>query len=254
MNYFFGFKNSYFKCNLTVPKFQNNGFKKKLMLFEAYPKNNFWKINKVNCDSNDNFFFLENNIIENDKVFFLSSNKEPHNFNLKELSQFNSFTKTKPTEYRSNLKIYLDQGGFSSYQSDYPFSMINNLNGSVLSSVSSLLNLSAERNYIIFKNIIKFPLKKQFKAYFIDLIKKKIIKKIFIQSNLANEIEVDNSIINENTFFYSPDLLGIPIYVSVNNKHISMEHTHPPHHYILSADKFLTIKSLKDEAFRIIQE
>ena len=44
-------------------------------------------------------------------------------FNDKKLEDFNNFTNTRPA-FRANFKIYLDQGGFSSYQSEYPYSMI----------------------------------------------------------------------------------------------------------------------------------
>ena len=46
--------------------------------------------------------------------------------------------------------------------------------------------------------------------------------------------------------------LGIPIYMSIKNKHISFEHTHPPHEYILSKNKFEKISQLKNEVNEII--
>ena len=41
------------------------------------------------------------------------------------------------------------QGGFSSYQSEYPFSMTTK-KGSILSPLSSLCNKNADENIIIF--------------------------------------------------------------------------------------------------------
>ena len=47
MNFFFGIKNSLLSCNLTVPKFQNSGkISKECALYEAFPENNLWSINK----------------------------------------------------------------------------------------------------------------------------------------------------------------------------------------------------------------
>ena len=48
------------------------------------------------------------------------------------LKNFNNFTDTSPA-FRANLKIYLDKGGFSSYQSEYPYNMITK-RGSVVKS------------------------------------------------------------------------------------------------------------------------
>ena len=43
---------------------------------------------------------------------------------LDKLTKFNNFTSTSPA-FRCNLEISSDKGGFSSYQSEYPFNMIN---------------------------------------------------------------------------------------------------------------------------------
>ena len=56
----------------------------------------------------------------------------------KKIKNFNNFTDTFPS-FRSNFKIYLNNGGFSSYQSEYPYSMVNK-KGTILSGVSSIAN------------------------------------------------------------------------------------------------------------------
>ena len=61
----------------------------------------------------------------------------------------------------------------------------------------------------------------------------KILDQGFITSNISNEIKVDNSLIKDSVFLFTENILGIPIFVTVDNDHISMEHTHPPHQYIL---------------------
>ena len=81
-----------------------------------------------------------------------------------------NFTETFP-EFRANLNIYLKGGGFSSYQSEYPFNMINK-NGTILTPISTLLNINADKNYLIFKNIFFKPLQKKFPASFIDIKEK----------------------------------------------------------------------------------
>ena len=38
----------------------------------------------------------------------------------------------------------------------------------------------------------------------------------------------------------------------MKNNFLSLEHTHPPHEYILSEDKFITVNNLKKELNEII--
>ena len=42
------------------------------------------------------------------------------------------------------------------------------------------------------------------------------------------------------------------MFVSIKNKHVSLEHTHPPHEYILSKNSFKKIAELKNEINEII--
>jgi len=48
------------------------------------------------------------------------------------------------------------------------------------------------------------------------------------------------------------EYLGIPIYLSCRDKHLSFEHTHPPQEYILSNDKFKRVSEFKKEFCEII--
>ena len=66
-------------------------------------------------------------------------------------------------------------------------------------------------------------------------------------------IEVDERYINKDVYLCSEKLLGIPIFLSIKDKHLSLEHTHPPHHYILSDDKFTAIKKFKNKIKDILQ-
>ena len=66
------------------------------------------------------------------------------------LLNLNNFTDTDPA-FRANLKIYNFKGGFSSYQSDYPYEMIVK-KGNILSGLRFLTNKDS-------KNIIFFNYK-----------------------------------------------------------------------------------------------
>ena len=148
-----------FKTKLQVPLFQNRNFKKNnYSLFQAKIKSNSWIFEKMNSNQANykgDFIILDN--LDNERIFFLANDNEIQKLNKNELSEINNFTDTFPA-FRSNLKIYLENGGFSSYQSEYPFDMIEK-KGSILTPISTLLNLNADKNYLIFKNIYKIQLK-----------------------------------------------------------------------------------------------
>jgi hypothetical protein len=255
MNFFFGIKNKEISTKLTIPRFRNREPKKiKCSLFSAEIINNEWVIKNVTKGNNENFFFLDNNLINNDLIFFLAENKEVEKNNLilkKKLVDLNSFTNTSPS-YRANLRIYNQFGGFSSYQSEYPYSMTTK-NGSILSPVSILTNINSDYNKVFIKNIFHLPIIEKFKIYFIDIKNKKILKEEEIISNYTNEINIEKNFINENVYIFSKKYIGIPIYVSSKKNHLSIEHTHPPHDYILGKDKFTTVNKLKLEINEIIK-
>lgn len=251
MNYFFGINNSEFSSELQVPLFHNRNNKpSNLSLYKATIYNNEWNIEQIdNRKINKDFYFLNGRDISNSTIFFLATQKDLKQKN-DQLLNFNKFTDTSPA-YRANLKIILKNGGFSSYQSEYPFSMINK-KGSILSSVHSLANIEAEKNYIFVKNIYAKPIIENFNLYLVDVIKKKIEEKFEIKTNHTNCIELKKTMIRPEIFLISKDFLGIPIYVSIKNNHVSLEHTHPPHEYILSDNKFKKISDLKNEINEII--
>ena len=115
--------------------------------------------------------FLENSHwndeISNNEVYFLAYQNDFIGYDYLKLKNFNNFTDTVPA-YRANFKIYIkERGGFSSYQSDYPFSMVTK-KGSILSALSSLCNKSADRN-ILFLKWRLLPLSKIFSGLILIL-------------------------------------------------------------------------------------
>jgi len=253
MNFFFGIKNKILKSKLTIPRFQNKKkSQEKYLLYRAEVKNNFWNIDLLNPKNNKNFFFLENDI-DNNKIFFLATKKEVDLWSkqkFQKLINLNNYTDTSP-EFRANLQIYLPNGGFSSYQSEYPFSMALK-KGSILSPISSLANEAAEKNYVFIKNIYQYPIHEKFSVFFVNIKTKEILFKQSILTNATNEIEIKKEFIKPDIFLFTKDFIGIPIYTSIHKNHISFEHTHPPHEYILSGDKFKKISELKLEINAII--
>ena len=258
MNFFFGFASEEISSQIVIPKFNYMG--KRILenskVISLEPNNLSWKLHFPEFIENKNFFFIKKKI-DNKKIFFLiKKDKIKIYFKdgfIKELINFENYFDKDAVEFRSNLKILIQNGGYSSYQSDYNFNMCNKV-GDILSPLSTLLNINAEQNFIIFRNISTKPLIKSFRYFFICKKTKKILHQGKIWSNYSNKINVYKEFIQDSVYFFSESLIGIPIYVSIKDGHVSMEHTHPPHQYILSADKFKVINNLKKEFKKILED
>ena len=252
MNFFYGINNTFFNSYIQIPTFQNSDFKNSnLRLFKSYPKNKRWVLEEVfNRKMNDYFYILKNEDILNNEIFFLADESIFDKFNDKKLENFNNFTDTSPS-YRANLRIYLNLGGFSSYQSEYPYTMITK-KGTIMSSVASIANSDADKNYVLIKNIFEEPIEDSFKAYLVNYKTKKIEEQFEIRTNYTNCLEIDSKHIKPEIFLITDKYLGIPMYVSIKNNFLSFEHTHPHHEYILSKNKFTKVRNIKNEINEII--
>tara|TARA_B100001029_G_C14946937_1_gene386491 strand:+ start:7 stop:771 length:765 start_codon:yes stop_codon:yes gene_type:complete len=253
MNYFFGIDNNNFSSEIQIPLFKNDGLtSNKIKLFSCKPINNKWEVKEVNERKIKNdFYILKSHEDTNSEIYFLAHENSLIGYNHIKLEDFDNFTNTFPS-YRANLKILLkSKGGFSSYQSEYPYSMVNK-KGTILSSVNSIANKDAEKNYILIKNIFEIPLIEKFNVYLVNVKLRKIEETFSIKTNYTNCIELNNLLIKPEIFLVTNDFLGVPIYVSTNDKHISFEHTHPPHEYILSKNRYQKVSELKKDINEII--
>ena len=124
--------------------------------------------------------------------------------------------------------------------------------GSILSSLSSLCNKNADQNIIFFKNIYEIPVQEEFCVFFVNIKTKEVLKKQVVSTNFLNEIIVEKEFINPEVFLFTDKYIGIPIFCSIHNKHISLEHTHAPHEYFMNENKFKLISELKREFSEII--
>ena len=126
------------------------------------------------------------------------------------------------------------------------------IKGSVLSSVSSIANKEADKNYILLKNIFEKPIQKTFNGYLVDIKQKVILEKYELQTNYSNLLLIKNNHIKPEVYFITKQFLGIPVYISEKKGHLSMEHTHPPHTHILTGNKYKVVKNLKERVNEII--
>jgi hypothetical protein len=126
--------------------------------------------------------------------------------------------------------------------------------GSILSPLDVLLNKNADENYIIFRNIHVKPLIESYFMYLINKDKKRIVERFEIKSNTTNLIKIKNKYLGLNLYLFTKDILGIPLYLSIKEKHMSLEHTHPPMHYLFGPNAFKAINNVKKEFEIIVNE
>ena len=255
MNFFFGLNNSLLDSTLTIPRFQNSSrTKKQYKIYELQIINKKWTVNALQVsEHNKNFYEIDSGLIHNENIFFLATEDEIleiKNNNYSKLLNLNKFTHTSPA-FRANLQVSNNSGGFSSYQSEYPFQMVK-IKGSILSSLNSLCNRSADHNIIFLKNIYELPIQDEFGIYFINLKTKKVLKKMAGLTNYMNEFVVEKELIQPEIFLFTDKFIGIPIFCSIKDNHISLEHSNPPHEYIMSKDRYKTVNALKNEFHEII--
>ena len=247
MNFFFGLSFENFNSTLTIPKFYTSGeLTNQNTVFSAEIDNEEWLIKKVVCNENDNFFYINHNKKKNN-IYFLSTEELLNGKKSLTCKTLKKFCKVKDefVSFRANLKLTKDNSIFSSYQSDYPLELANK-NGSVLTPIFPFLNYDC-KNFVILKQIFYKPIKENFKAYIIDIKNNEIVSEHRFESNSSNILELNKNKFNENYCLYTEKFLGIPIFVSYGSKKndISIEHSHPPHLYITSDNKFKVISDLK---------
>ena len=256
MNFFFGFNNKDFFSKLVISKFENLEKKySNILLFSAEVINSEWKISEVNVKEDDDFFKIEENQIDSHKIYFIARKADIKKFessDFSELMNFNNLTDTSP-EYRANFKIFNKANGFSSYQSDYPYKMTK-INGSILSSTFMLTDSTADRNYVLIRNIYYKPIIKLFPLYIVNIKTRKIIHKEEIKTNYTNIVDLKKEYINKENYLFTRNYVGIPIFLSVKNNHLSLEHTLPASSYILSKDRFKKSNEIKKRINEIISQ
>ena len=77
---------------------------------------------------------------------------------------------------------------------------------------------------------------RSFSAYLVDYKLKKVEEEFELRTNNTNYIDIDKRLIKPEMLLFTKEFLGVPIYLSIKNKSLSLEHTHPPHEYILSSE------------------
>lgn len=254
MNFFFFARGPGIESKLQIPKFQNSGATdSNYSLFAARVQNSVWHIAQIDASEDRDFYYLEATDENSNDIFFLATIEQVggRNITIEKLCNYNDFTETSP-DYRANLSIYNEKGGFSSYQSEYPFRMTLK-KGSMISPVSNLSNPNASRNFVFIRNIYLEPEITKYHAHLVSKNGGKVLRSYDIYSNQTNCIEIPNELINGDHYLIANGYLAIPIYAAQDKiGNLSFEHTHPPHENIMGKDRFERVGNLRNELLKII--
>ena len=250
MNFFFHTNSDKYKSTITIPKFQNCGMvcKKNVSLFSANIIKNEWIVSKVECTEESHFWTVICRNNENE-IYFIASEQEASLIQKKnKLIDLNNFTTTSP-DYRANLEIKNAVGGFSSYQSDYPYGMTTRL-GSLYTECGNLTFDQSNSVGIFIKNIYFEPIQDSFPIFLYDDLEQEVIITFDISLNRTNFIDLTQYKERlANCFLFAPKFIGAPIYVvEHSDEGLSFEHTHPPTESIAGEDRFNLIKGIKERA------
>jgi len=92
MNLFFGIVNEYFKTEIQIPFFKNDGYiDQNNSLYKAYIKDNQWNLEKINkYEKKIDFQLIESPILDNSSIFFLGSDSDIKVFDKKKLKKINN--------------------------------------------------------------------------------------------------------------------------------------------------------------------
>lgn len=256
--------NFYFFIN-----FNEIGLNSSLDVFNSPPINKLFK-NKIEdkkiiifTSNNDKWEYYDYGIIKKNTFMTINHNDLPNNFKSKSVfiylsdlnSEFNlenlsDYTNSVP-EWRCNIRIGNNETSCS-YQGEYPGKMINK-DLSLISCTPMIQSDKGIENYFILVNLNKDPKIKKFKVEILDS-KKNIIDEVFFQTNTVNKylLKDINTKLNNMIIFKSQEKGGIPIYFSrtLNNKSMSLEHTHPPQAYYIFGDTLKFQKFKKNYWFK----
>lgn len=252
MNYFF--HTSYNKINskLTISKYKNSGERKEnLLLLGAFCESNSWRYYLV-PDEYDDYYVINSDLENKDHIFFyLDKSNLPSDFTSEYLLKPSDFTSTSPA-FRANLEVSMQNGGFSSYQAEFPHRM-SQINGSMVSSAGNLINLQNSSNLVFVRSIYNEPILSKFDLYIWDEDDDAPLGKETLSVNSTNVVVLDSYLENSkqgNVGLFADGFLCIPIFLSYSrNGQMSFEHTHPPHENLCGNDRIALVNNYRKQTY-----
>lgn len=248
MNYFFFTSSDDYDCRLTIPKFRVDGrTRPDNKLIRARIIGGSWDFETVDADEeNDAFWYLDVASFDADDILFIATPQELRRQRKeKNLINLNDFKDSDPA-FRCNLAVSNGEGGWSSYQSEYPYRMAGR-RGTIFSNIATLSNPGEKLDGCFLRNIFHQPIVESYRVAVLDTATDKVVMEASASSNRSSYISFDDLPPDRgNLVLWAENFLGIPIYVSSDDRHnISMEHTHPPHESVHGVDRFALVGRMK---------
>lgn len=252
MNFFFLTVNEKYSATLAIPKFQNSGrVDIRLKLYQANIVAGRWRVSEPNnCVQDKRFWHLQYSGPSNDTIFFLSNEREASVIEEKnQLINIDKFTDTDPS-FRANLMIENRFGGFSSYQAEYPFRMVEKL-GSLYSECGLLTSDAGCAIGVFIRNVHLRPIIEERDLWLFSSAKNKVLQTYKVKLNTTTYIDLTKHKKELNScFLFAQDFSGVPSWVvEYDDGSLSFEHTHPPHESILGSNRFALVSKLRENAF-----
>ena len=118
-----------------------------------------------------------------------------------------------------------------SYQGEYPGSMLNIFNGTLLTFNPLIQTQTKVVTQLILVSLLRTPEIKEGRLFVVHQVSGKIIKESRISTNNCNLIDLSNLENNpkDPLCLYSPDMAGVPIFLSHDPSYrfLSLEHSYP---------------------------
>jgi hypothetical protein len=242
---------------MTIAKFQNCGRRipPDTHLYGVAPRDGRWHVYPAEADESRHFWTVTSTTDNLHDIFFLATEAqlEEHDWFANGLCSLNDFTDTAP-DYRANLSVSNEKGGFSSYQSEFPSKMLGR-RGDLLTAIYTLGNPQAVRNVIFIRSVFDQAITEPYKAYVVDKANARVEAEFDLVCNRTNVIELPAATVRPGTYLYAKGFLGVPIYLSESSDgHLSLEHTHPPHSVVDGPRKFELVREYKDAVASAVQQ
>lgn len=254
MNYYFFLYREGYANRLNIPRFRNDSTHKPDMeLYAASVRDGAWHFYRPESIVDQNFWYVDANAENRNDLFFICL---PDEFELQKKSErliyLNDYTKTAP-DYRCNILIKNDVGGFTSYQSEYPFSMVGR-RGGLISSIDTLKNDSGKMNALFIRNVFHEPIQDNYPATILETANNTVLDEIELRTNTSNFIDLAPFRGHNGLYVMAKGFLGVPVYFSEGpSGALSMEHTHPPHESVRGPSMPALVKRYRDEIAKKIR-
>ncbi len=156
-----------------------------------------------------------------------------------------SFQDTSPA-WRSNIKLRSATTA-TSYQGEYPCPMLDLKRGTLVSIYPTLRQGPGIQTKIIAMNFMRSPVFEQKTVHLASIQSKQTIQTAKIYTNSCSVIDVQESSLQGDCYFYCRESVAIPVYLShtANFSHLAMEHSHPPVEMLVFGNRNRTAADMK---------